>query len=87
MWLKTQTGAIINLNFVERIFTYIDSDIKHENDPYIVVANTNGGLAEDIARFSTPAEAEQFKNEICRKVGAMRIVKNKLTNLYAEEKA
>lgn len=72
MWIRTQAGNMINLDFAERVVIRCDREIEHEKNPYAVTVYTNGGRAEDIAYFSTPDGAELLMDGLCEKVGASK---------------
>ena len=88
MWIRTQAGAAINLDFVERMVIRRDRELPHENAPYIVEAHTNGGLTDVIACFATLAEADRFLDNVvrrqCGRHDSMRNAEFVMRNLKSE---
>ena len=67
MWIRTQAGAAINFDFVERVAILHDRELEHEDAPYVVMAYTSGGLTDVIGCFATYAEADRFLGYVVRK--------------------
>lgn len=77
MWIKTQTGGLMNLDNIVAIGIIMENNsiIQNEDYPWAVGAvHCEKGQCTALARFATENEAIEYRDKVAKAIGAVSII-------------